>query len=268
MGGGGREPGQDPGSPGGAALISVLVLTLNEEVGLGECLASVRFSDDVLVFDSGSTDRTIEIVRAAGVRMMTRVFDDYGSQRQAALELGAFKHPWLLVLDADERVDAELAREMAEVAAGKDGGHGGFRIRRKDHYLNGRWIPHATLYPTWHARFFRHRQSRYELRTVHEHPMIQGTLGIFRGHLLHYSFIKGMDAWVEKHRRYARLEAVEGLALRRIALDWKALFSFDTGIRRRALKALSYRLPCRAAVRFAYMMLVRLAFLDGRQGVA
>jgi len=248
-------------------MISVLVLTKNEEIGLGACLESVRFSDDVLVFDSLSTDRTVEIARASGARVMVRAFDNYGAQRQAALELGDFKYPWLLVLDADERVDSVLAQELYDVAKGLSLGHSGFKFRRKDYFLDGRWIPRSTLYPTWHLRFFRHADSRYERRTVHEHPEIHGTVGVLQGHLLHHSFVKGLDAWLQKHRQYARMEAVEGVALRTRPLDWRALFSPDSGVRRRALKALSYRLPFRALARFGYMMLVRLAFLDGIQGI-
>lgn len=241
---------------------------MNEQAGLEKCLESVRFSDDILVFDSGSTDGTMEIARAAGARVMTRTFDDYGLQRQAALESGDFKRPWLLVLDADERVDEELARELKEIAIGRDTGHSGFRIRRKDHYVDGHWIPRSTLYPTWHLRFFRHATARYEARKVHEHPVLNGTTGTVQGHLLHYSFGKGMGDWIEKHRRYAKMEAVEGLAMRKQAIAWKALFESDPAARRWALKAASYHLPFRAAVRFAYMMLIQLSFLDGLSGIA
>jgi glycosyltransferase involved in cell wall biosynthesis len=248
-------------------MISVLILTFNEELSLKKCLESVRFSDDILVFDSGSSDRTVEIAQSAGARVLTRTFDDYGSQRQAALECGRFEHPWLLVLDADERVDAELTKEISEVVDGKNSGHSGFGIRRKDHYVNGRWIPRSTLYPTWHLRFFRHSLARYEPRKVHERLLLEGSIGELQGHLLHYSFTKGMDDWLQKHRRYAKMEAMEGLALSKQPVDLKGLLHWDSAIRRRALKAASYHLPGRAAFRFAYMMLIRLSFLDGLSGI-
>ena len=247
-------------------MISVLILTYNEEVNIADCLKSVSFSDDILVFDSNSTDKTQELARKAGARVLTRAFDDYGSQRQAALEQGNFKHPWLLVLDADERVDAELAEGLKRVADETNISFTGFRIRRKDHF-RGRWIPRSTLYPTWFLHFFRHEKARYEPRAVHEHPIVEGPVGDLKGHLLHYSFNKGLEEWLEKHRRYAKLEAQEGLAMLQQPVDWKGLASRDPGRRRRALKGLSYRLPFRGPARFLYMMLVRLAFLDGWAGI-
>ena len=248
-------------------MISVLVLTFNEEANLPGCLDSVSFSDDVVVFDSHSSDGTVEVATFRGARVITRSFDDYGSQRQAALEMGNFRHPWLLVLDADERVDSVLAEECAAVAMGRDGGHAGFRIRRKDHFIDGNWIPRSTLYPTWHLRFFKVAGASYERRAVHEHPVVQGTIGRLKGHLLHYSFNKGMEEWREKHIRYAKLEAAEALAMTTQAIDWPGILHSDPARRRRALKALSYRVPLRGPARFAYMMAVRLAFLDGWSGI-
>ena len=247
-------------------MISVLVLTKDEQVNIEGCLASVAFSDDVLVFDSFSADQTCALAKAAGARVMQRVFDDYGSQRQAALETGGFKHDWLLVLDADERVDEELKRELLSVAAQGGQGMAGFRMRRKDHFM-GKWIPRATLYPTWHLRFFKLAGARYEARTVHEHPVLNGPVGQLRGHLLHYSFNKGLVEWLQKHKRYAELEGREALAMLQQKIDWKGLISVDAGRRRRALKGLSYRLPARGFVRLVYMLFVRLAVLDGWSGV-
>jgi len=247
-------------------MISILILTSNEEINLRTCVESVAFSDDILVFDSGSIDGTLDIAKEKGARVLTRPFDDYGSQRQAALEKGNFKHPWLLVLDADERVDAELAEELKAIASDPSNPNTGYRIRRKDHFL-GRWIPHSTLYPTWHLRFFRRSATRYEPRTVHEHPVVDGSVAQLKGHLLHYSFNKGLDEWMEKHRRYAKLESKEAVQMLAQPLDWAGLMNSDPSRRRRALKTLSYRLPFRGISRFLYMMFIRLAFLDGMAGL-
>lgn len=247
-------------------MISVLILTLNEEANLPGCLDSIAWCDDILVFDSGSTDRTIEIAKEKGARVLTRSFDNYGSQRQAALEQGSFKHSWLLVLDADERVDPVLAEELKAIASDPSCAQKGFRIRRKDHFL-GKWVPRSTLYPTWHPHFFQYSCARYEPRSVHEYPIIDGPAGELKGHILHFPFNKGLEEWWDKHRRYSKLEAKEAINLLKASIDWPAIFSRDAVKRRRALKSLSYRLPFRGLSRFLYMMLIRLAFLDGWPGI-
>ncbi len=247
-------------------MISILILTFNEEKNIKDCLDSVSWSKDVLVFDSYSEDSTLQIAKKSGARVIQRRFDNYGSQRQAALEKGKFKYPWILVLDADERVDEELAVELKAIAYDKSVLHDGFRIRRMDHFL-GHWIPRSTLYPTWHLRFFKGIGARYEKRTVHEHPVLTGSIGELKGHLHHFSFNKGLDEWLAKHKKYAKLEAAEGLALARQPIDWVDFFSPDPGRRRRSLKAFSYRWPCRGVFRFLYMMMVRMAFLDGPAGI-
>src|SRR5258708_4826538 len=137
--------------------VSILILTWNEEQNLPDCLKSVAWSDDVVVFDSFSTDRTVELARAAGARGIQRPFDNYGAQREAARTLSQFKHPWALALDADERPDAELVAELLAVARGGGGPYDAYRMRRKDFFM-GKWIKHATLYPSWFVRFFRHER--------------------------------------------------------------------------------------------------------------
>jgi glycosyltransferase involved in cell wall biosynthesis len=117
-------------------MISVLILTKNEERDLPGCLESVAWSDDVHVFDSYSTDRTVEIARAAGAEVHQRVFDDYASHRNAALNEIRFKHRWVFLVDADERPTAELVREMQQtvLAVGRSAQQAslGFRLRRRD----------------------------------------------------------------------------------------------------------------------------------------
>lgn len=257
--------------------ISVLILTKNEEANLPGCMDSVGFSDDVLVFDSHSTDSTAAIARRKGARVIRHRFKDYGSQREAARRLGRYKHPWVLALDADERPDPELVREMLEIARkDRDGGRharpsarGGvaaYRMRRKDHFC-GRWIPHATLYPTWFMRFYRPGRIRYGGRGVHEVPELMGGEGELKGHLLHYSFNKGLADWWAKHAVYAQLEAAELLRGGARGVDWAGLFGGEPMVRRRALKALSYRLPFRPLLRFMYMAVLRGGVLDGRPGL-
>jgi glycosyltransferase involved in cell wall biosynthesis len=247
-------------------VISVLILTKDEERNLPGCLQSVSFSDDVLVFDSLSDDATVQLAQAAGARVLLRRFDNYGAQRQAALDQGNFKYPWLLVLDADERVDDALRDEIARITKSTEGARG-YLVRRKDHFVDGTWIPRATLYPSWHLRMVQHRHVRYLERTVHERLALDGTVERCGGHLLHYSFNRGLEDWIEKHRKYAVLEGVEARQTLGSALQWRALFDPDPVERRHAVKAFSYRLPLRRTMRLLHGMLVRQVFRDGLAGV-
>lgn len=246
--------------------VSVLIITYNEETNLPRCLESVSWCDDVVVFDSFSTDRTVEIARAAGASVVQNRFEDYGSQREAARTTVPFKYPWVLAVDADEMPDVELVAEVREVAGAGSTTHAAYRMRRKDHFM-GRWVRYSTLYPSWFVRFFRHDRIRYEPRSVHEYPAVDGSVGELRGHLLHHSFGKGFHEWIAKHRRYAKLEAAaEHASLRDSRSRAGGLFSFDPVRRLRAFKELSFRMPARPFLRFFYKYFLRLGCLDGWPG--
>ena len=247
--------------------LSVLILTLNEQENLPACLKSVKWCDDIVVFDSFSTDRTVEIARAAGARVVQRRFDNYGNQREAARVEINYKHPWVLALDADEVLDQELFDEMMKIAAMPDSPASAFRMRRKDFFM-GQWIKHSTLYPSWFIRFYKPDYINYEPRSVHEYPTVLGKVGELKGHLEHHTFNKGIGDWLQKHVRYAELEAVENLRHIRIgSIDWGGLLAIHDPVRnRRTLKSMSYRLPFRPALRFLYMYLFRFGMLDGFAG--
>ena len=249
-------------------MISVLILTYNEELNLPRCLESVRWSDDVVVFDSGSGDRTLDIAKAAGARVFHRPFDDYASQREAARVTVDYKYPWVLALDADECPDDRLVEEIRAIVARGETGASAYAVRVK-HFFLGRWLKHASLYPTWIVRVFRPDEIRYAPRAVHEYPESRRALERLEGHILHYSFNKGLADWFRKHVRYAELEAEENLrSLAEDRLDVRGMFSrVDPRRRRRALKALSFRLPCRPLLRFCYMYVLQGGFLDGWPGL-
>lgn len=248
--------------------ISVLILTLNEEKNLPACLESVAWSDDIVVFDSYSTDRTVEIAKQHGARVVQRKFDNYGTHREAARSDVAYSHQWVLALDADERLEPELREEIRAVVSDPSMPHASYRMRRKDYFM-GRWIRHSTLYPSWFVRLYRPDRIRYEPRLVHEYPIVDGTVGILKGHLIHHSFYKGISEWLAKHNSYSGLEARENLAnIRDRNVDLTALVSFREPVRqRRALKELSFRLPCRPLLRFLYMYVWRRGFMDGWPGL-
>lgn len=248
------------------SLISVLILTLNEEANLPECLDACAWCDDVVVFDSYSADRTREIAAARGARVFERRFDDYAAQRNAALTDVPYKHAWVLMLDADERTPADLVTEMTQAVAAADPEAALFRMRRKDMFL-GRWLRRSSGYPTWFGRLVRVGRVHVE-RAINEEYVASGTIGHLRTHLVHYPFKRGLAHWVERHNRYSTLEAAALLAQRAAPIAIKALFAGDPVARRRALKQLAYRLPMRPSLVFVYWYIVRLGFLDGRAGYA
>jgi len=249
-------------------VISVLILTLNEEANLLSCLEAVSWSDDIVVFDSYSTDRTVEIARARGARVIQRKFDNERDHRAASLQIG-FKYPWLYNPDADELTPPALRDEMLQAvrdaaAQGADS-PSAFRCRFKTMFL-GRWIRFSSLYPTWVVRLFRPDKVRFE-RTINLRYVIDGPEGTLRQHFEHYTFNNGIHAWFEKHNRYALHEARESLqSLTAGGIPWRSFFSRHAADRRRALKELSFRLPCRPLARFFYMYVVKLGFLDGFAG--
>lgn len=246
-------------------MISVLILTHNEELDLPGCLQSVSWSDDIHVFDSYSTDTTIEIARAAGAHVHQRVFDDYAAQRNASLQID-FSHPWVLVLDADERPTEALCRELRRAVGIAPEGLGGFRMRRRD-YLFGVWLKHAQLSP-FYVRVIRPERSRYT-RAVNEVIEISGSIGDLHEPLDHFPFSKGLGHWIAKHNIYSTIEAdlivnrrgLQGPSWRKAALDK----NFET--RRLHQKAIFYRLPCRPLLKWFYLVFVRRAFLDGSAGL-
>ena len=144
--------------------LSVLVIAKNEEANLAECLASCRFADEMLVVDAGSNDRTLEIARASGARVLEHPFESHAKQKNWGLEQLA--HDWVLIVDADERVPEELAREIRDHLA-KGPAHRGYWIHRRSTFL-GREIRGAGWQRDRVLRFFDRRRARYEEKLVHE----------------------------------------------------------------------------------------------------
>jgi glycosyltransferase involved in cell wall biosynthesis len=244
--------------------ISVLVLTFNEELNIGACLESVRWCDDVLILDSFSTDRTVEIAQQRGVRVVQRQFDNYAAQRNFGLQQ-KYAHPWVLMLDADERVPAALQAEMLAATRTAAPTVDLFRMRRRDHLFD-RWIKGSSGYPTWFGRLARVGRVRIE-RPFNEEYHADGEVGDLRSHLDHYPFNKGLSAWLTKHDRYSSMEAELLLKGTAAKLHWPHVFSRDADLRRRALKAVIYRLPCRPLAVFAALYLFRGGILEGRAGL-
>lgn len=248
-------------------MISVVILTLNEQQDLPGCLDSVAWSDDVHVFDSFSTDLTGEHAKKAGACVTQRQFDDYATHRNAALNLPGIRHDWVLFLDADERVPRALTEEMLDRVASASHHTGAFRMRRKD-YLMNRWLKHAQISPFF-IRLFRRGRVHYE-REVNEVVRVRGVVEDLTQPFDHYPFSKGFSHWIEKHNRYSSMEARIALAARRGQMQfslWRAFFERDFNERRFHQKELFYRLPARPLCKLLYMLVFRRAILDGAPGV-
>jgi glycosyltransferase involved in cell wall biosynthesis len=244
--------------------ISTVILTLDEEVNLPGALQSLAgHCNDVVVFDSFSSDSTCAIAATFGARVVQRKFDDYASQRSAALAL-EFRHPWVLMIDADERMSPSLWEEMegSVKSAGDDVCI--FRMRRKD-IVFGKWLKRSSGYPTWFGRLLRRGRVRIE-REVNEQYLTDGAVAHLSGHLLHYPMNRGIAHWVDRHNQYSTMEARRLMVERQGPISLAALFSRDPTERRKTLKAISYRLPGRPLLVFCYLYLFRLGFLDGAAG--
>ena len=248
--------------------VSILICTKNEERNLEQCLKSAAWADDIVVFDSLSDDQTVPLAQSLGARVVEREFDNFSAHKNWALDNIDFRHDWILILDADERVTEALAQEIAGVVQGSPQENAGYYISRQN-FFAGKWIRHGGWYPDWNLRLIKRGWGRYESRLVHEHVLLQGPAGFLKNSLVHYDY-KGIERYFDRHNSYSSLEAVEAArtlaALNRPGALPAALRAQGPE-RRRFLKNLAYRyLPARSLVKFIWMYFIKLGFLDGRIG--
>ncbi len=245
--------------------VSILILTLNEEQDLPGCLESVRFCDDVVVFDSLSTDRTVEISEAFGARVVPRKFDNWSAHQNWAMENIDFKHDWVFYLDADERMTPELDAAIQKVAQNPDEHRVAYYAGRKNYFMD-RWCRRAMA-PGTIMRFFKPAHIRFE-RLVNPIPVIDGEYGYFDDLFIHYGFSKGMRPWLDKHNGYSNMEAKEGHQIREGSLiqSLRNIFTRDRAKRWQAIKNASFFMPARSAMRFLYIFVGQFGVLDGIAG--
>jgi len=244
--------------------VSVMIFTLNEQVHLPSCLDALQWCDDIIVVDSFSSDNTRAICEERGVRFFQNAFTGFGNQRNWALDNTSPKHPWLLILDADERVTPELAVEMSEIA-GKDPAHiGAYQLRRR-FYMWGKWLKYSSLYPSWVVRFIRLDRVRYINRGHAETQEVQGEIGNLQHDLIDEN-LKGIGDWFDRQNRYASKEAEYELDQEKKGLRPSELFSSAPLVKRAALKRLAGRMPARGLIYFSYSYFLRFGFMDGKAG--
>lgn len=242
-------------------MISVLVLTHNDEASLAACLKSVAWSDDIVVFDAFSTDRTIEIAQQSGARVIQRAVDTNHDHRATALAVD-FKNEWIFHLNPDEIAMPRLREEMANLVMDPKRTEAGYRARFRLMFL-GKWIKHSSLYPIWVLRLFR----RDKIVCRDADYIVEGPTGELTNYLERHSFAKGIRQWLADHNTLSTIEAKRfATALSSGKINWNGLFSPDWQVRQHALKELSFRIPFRSFWIYLYLMVLRRGVLDGPPG--
>ena len=253
---------------------SILINVYNEQKDLRGCIESVGFSDDIVVYDSYSTDNTLDIARSAGARVIQRPGQnisvpfggDESLHRQWGIQNIKYKYPWLFVIDADERLSIEAIEEIQSKVYCEQNEYVAYRIRRKD-YLLGRHLKHVQA-SSWYIRLFRPEYVRYK-RIINPTINVEGEVGQLKYPLEHYPFSKGFSHWFERHNGYSSFEAKEIVInnSREDSIDIVAcLFEKDPNRKRYNQKKLFYKLPARPLLKFILLYFLKRGFLDGSPG--
>ncbi len=197
------------------APLSVLIPVKNEAANVRDCISGVSFAGEIVVVDSASTDGTQAIAEGAGARVVQFVWNGtLPRKKNWALENIPWRHEWVLIVDADERITPELEREIRRAIRRTD--VDGFYLNRRFWFLGG-WINHCGYFPSWNLRLFRHRLGRYEQieinssaqsgdNEVHEHVLLEGRSNYLSAPMEHYAF-PDIATFIEKHNRYSTWEA-------------------------------------------------------------
>lgn len=244
---------------------SVILLTFNSEETLGATLSSARrLSDEIFVVDSFSKDGTVELARSMGATVVQHPFENYGAQRNWAIDYLPITRPWQLHLDADEWMDEELVAAIQ--ALSEDPEHSGYFLPRYLRFL-GRVLRHGGMNPTWHLRLFRTGVGRCEDRKYDQHFLLKsGTSGKLRGMMID-DIRMSLTEWTARHNRWADGEVAEleaGESHGRVSPDPLG----NPVQRKRYLRRQYDRVPLfmRPFLLFLYRYFVRLGFLDGTEG--
>jgi glycosyltransferase involved in cell wall biosynthesis len=223
--------------------ISVIIITKSEERNISDCLRSVEWADEIVVVDANSSDRTVELARKFTDKIFVNEWLGYAAAKNFALE--QCNNPWVLWLDADERVTPELAKEIQTTIGLTDSPYRGFEVARRAYYL-GKWIRHCGWYPGYVVRLFRNENARFSDSRVHESLQLSGTIGRLKNDLLHFTD-ENLFHYFSKFNRYTTLAAEDVVEARK----------------KFTLRDLLIRPP----FLFLKMYVLRLGVLDGMHGL-
>ena len=242
--------------------ITIIIPVKNEMVHIERCIRSVRDLGRVVVVDAESTDTTVQLARDEGADVLVHAWSGYAEQKNWALDNAGVDTAWVLLMDADEFLSDAATRAIREAVHAEH--IAGYWLPRRYVFL-GRELRYSWWYPDFQLRLVRAGAGRFEPRSVHEHMEVEGEVAYLWADIWHEN-LKGLGAFVDRHNRYASLEAGElskpssGIRAGRWLGDWAE--------RRRALKVRVWmRLPGRPLVRFLWLYVVRLGFRDGREGL-
>ncbi|OGQ56336.1 MAG: hypothetical protein A3J24_07765 [Deltaproteobacteria bacterium RIFCSPLOWO2_02_FULL_53_8] len=221
--------------------ISVTIICLNEEANIRDCLESVRWADEIIVSDSGSTDKTIEICRQYGAVISSDAWLGFGAQKNLCASRA--RYDWILNVDSDERVTPELSNEIRQAVA--SGSKAGYYIPRKNSF-GGHHVRHCGWWPDYNLRLYKKDSGRWVERRVHEAVKLTGEAGYLKSPLEHNTY-KDVSDYLQRMQRYSTLAAEEMQAAGRKASISDLLF--------------------RPFFTFFKMYIIKLGFLDGRLGI-
>jgi len=248
--------------------LTAIVLTYNEELNIEECIRSLLpVNCRIVVVDSGSEDRTKEILKKFKVEMYYHEFTDYGSQRNWAQSNTEINTDWVLHLDADERLTKELCTSIINVVNNDIKDIAGYLISRRTVFL-GKFIRYGGHYPVYHNRLFRRSKGMCETRLYDQHFIVDGTVKPLRGDII--DITNNLRNWFNRHMKWAEMEADQILLKNKSPNLVKGKFSGTPIQRRRWLKTnLYYNMPLfvRCLVYFMFRYFVRLGILDGYKGL-
>jgi len=253
--------------------ISVILLTLNEEIHIERCIRSLLpVAKHIFVVDSFSSDRTVEIAERLGVEVFQHAYVNQAKQFQWALNSLPLETDWVMRMDADEYLEADLIAEIPDALVSAPEDLMGFYVRRKVFFL-GKWIRHGAFYPQTLMRIWRKGQGRIEQRWMDEHIVLSpdAKSRMLKGNLVDDN-LKGVTFWIDKHNGYASREMVDLLNIKYHFLErddsLKTMESSQAGWKRLIKDNLYSKLPLglRPTFYFFYRYVLRLGFLDGTKG--
>jgi glycosyltransferase involved in cell wall biosynthesis len=244
-------------------MISIVILTRNEENDLPRCLDSLRWCDDVHVVDSGSSDQTISIARKYGAHVYENPFKSFGVQRNWSLDNCNVKYSWILFLDADEVANNEFVKAATKAVSEASDSTAGFYCCWKQIYED-RWLKRCDSFPKWQFRLMFKGRARFtDFGHGQKEADIKGAIEYLSAPYDHHGLSKGIGHWLDRHNHYATLEAATRLSA---PIVWRDVFSSHGSTRNKALKPIVSRVPGWPLIRFFITYVLRLGFLEGRPG--